>query len=218
MEHYTNEALWGSIWARRGLDLRVRLMVTLSVLTCLQRLPQLRTYLNSSLNAGLLPGEVQEVLIQCSAFGGFPVIVNALELYRDVLEARGTTATTTAPPEAGLEELDARGSQLWERLFGEPDSAGPDDEAAAVLDCIERRFVLGEIFQRPGLELAERALCAFASVIALGAAEAQRSWARACLRIGVGAQVLEEVVLQVAHYAGFPAARTAVRVLREVAG
>ena len=71
-----------------GLDIETADAVTLAVLTSLQRLAQLRTYLNSALNIGIGIRQIEEVLVQCSAAAGFPATVNALELLRDVLEGR----------------------------------------------------------------------------------------------------------------------------------
>jgi 4-carboxymuconolactone decarboxylase len=143
--HYTSEALWGSVWARDGLDIETRTLLTLAVLTSLQRLAQLRTYLNSALNIGIGIRQIEEVLVQCSASAGFPVTVNALELLRDVLEGRepdgppsgptapagvevaGTQAGGLAAPSgdvavggaaATADELDGRGEELQRRLFG----------------------------------------------------------------------------------------------------
>ena len=62
---------------------------------------------------------------------------------------------------------------------------------------------------RPGLDLAARAMCALASVIALRCPDEQRAWAEGCLRVGVEPASIKEIVLQSAYYAGFPAARTA---------
>jgi 4-carboxymuconolactone decarboxylase len=218
MEHYTGEALWGSVWARPGLTLRVRVLVTVSILATLQRSPQLRTYLNSALNAGLDPGEVREALIQCSAFAGFPVTVNALELFRDVIEARGTSVEGGEYTEVGLHELTARGGGLQERLFGAASTAGGQDrlEAWDVLDGLERGFVFGELFHRTGLDLPTRAVCALASVVALRLPNEQRAWVAGCLNAGDDPEAIGEVVLQSAYYAGFPAASAAMRIVHEV--
>jgi 4-carboxymuconolactone decarboxylase len=218
MEHYTGEALWGSVWSRPGLTLRLRVLLTVSILATLQRLPQLRTYLNSALNAGLDPGEVREALIQCSAFAGFPATVNALELFREVIDARETSVERGQITEVDLDELAARGGRLQQRFFGDSgETRAPDRlEASDVLDGLEREFVFGELFHRPGLDLPARAVCALASVVALRLPDDQRAWAAGCLHAGVAPEAIGEVVLQTAYYAGFPAATAAMRIVDEV--
>lgn len=194
--------------------MRLRVLVTLSILASLQRLPQLRTYLNSALNLGLDAAEVQETLIQCSAFAGFPATVNAMELFREALDSRAISVAGGEVPELELEELDARGMSLYTQLFGETDPpppaiAGGGGDALETLMAVERRFVYGELFCRPGLDQPGRAVCALASVIALRYPEEQRAWAEGCLRMGVEPASIQEIILQSAYYAGFPAARLA---------
>jgi 4-carboxymuconolactone decarboxylase len=219
---YTREAVFGSVWSRPGLTLRLRLLVTISVLTSLQRLPQLRTYLNSALNVHVAATELREALLQCSVFAGFPTTVNSLELLEEVLEARETVVEAEPVVQVSIEDLDARGRRLQVRLFGPPAAAGEVVIAGALgdapeaLDRIERQFAFGELFQRPDLDLAGRAMCGLAAVVALQRPEDQRRWAAACLRVGVEPAAVGEVVLQTAHYAGFPAAREAMQIVREV--
>jgi len=52
----TTEAIFGGVWARPGLALPYRMICTLAVLSVLQRLQQLRTYINCALNIGMPPG------------------------------------------------------------------------------------------------------------------------------------------------------------------
>jgi len=219
LEHYTSEALWGSVWARPGLDRRTRVLCTLAVLTSLQRMAQLRTYLNSALNVGVELAEIEEVLVQCSVQAGFPTTVNSLELLRDVLEARDRpssaerTGVVDEPP-PDLDGLTERGRALAERLFGAPPSgpdSGPEEagEPVRALSVVHERYVLGQIYLRPGLDLATRVLCTVAALTALGLDDEVARWAGAAGRVGLGRPAVEEVVLQCAYYAGFPAAERA---------
>jgi 4-carboxymuconolactone decarboxylase len=222
MEHYTTEALWGSVWTRTELDLRLRMLVTLSVLSCLQRLAQLRTYLNSAFNIGLEAVEVREVLIQSSVFAGFPATVNSLELLREVLEIRGLEVAPTAVSEADIASLDRRGAELQRRLFGEPTRGAQTREtlgdAAHTLRTLERRFVFGELLHRPGLSLADRAACALGAAVAAALPDEQRAWADGCRRAGLTPAAVEEIVLHAAYYVGFPQATAAMRAVNAALG
>jgi alkylhydroperoxidase/carboxymuconolactone decarboxylase family protein YurZ len=46
----------------------------------------------------------------------------------------------------------------------------------------------------------------------------QRAWTEGCLRVGVEPASIEEIVLQSAYYAGFPAARSARDAIQGVIG
>jgi 4-carboxymuconolactone decarboxylase len=194
------------------------MLVTVSILGSMQRLPQLRTYLNSALNLSLDMAAVREALIQCSVFAGFPATVNSLELLRDVLEARDLTIETDNPAEVALEGMASMGAAMQQTLFGSalaaeaprrPGEAPP----AAALASIEQQFVFGELFYRPGLDLPERCLCALGCVVALGPDSERASWISACLRVGIDRATVGEAILQCAYYAGFAGARSAMRLL-----
>jgi 4-carboxymuconolactone decarboxylase len=218
LEHLTGEALWGSIWSRPGLGLRDRMLATLAVLTSLQRMHQLRTYLSSALNIGVPGPEIQEVLIQCSLYAGFPTTVNGTELMRDVLERRGEEVTPPDVAEVPLEEMERRGRALYVRLFGEEPAPASESAVEAHLLGIELSYACGEVLQRPGLDLRGRAIVAVAASIALRDTGELRRWLPAALRAGLTRAEVDEVLAQCAYYAGFSAARQAFAVAAEVFG
>jgi 3-oxoadipate enol-lactonase / 4-carboxymuconolactone decarboxylase len=134
---------------------------------------------------------------------------------REVLEGRGLPVETDEVAEVDLDELDDRGLRLQQQLFGSASAAevvGPRQ----VFALIERRFVFGEIFHRPGLDLPSRAACALASTVALRMPEEERAWTGACLRVGMEPATIGGIVVQSAYYVGFPAAREAMRIAYEV--
>ena len=84
------------------------------------------------------------------------------------------------------------------------------------LDLITR-YAWGEIWTRPGLDDATRRLIVLATTIALGRWEEYRLHLRAALTEGkMSPDVVKELILQMAIYAGVPAANTAVNEAREV--
>jgi 4-carboxymuconolactone decarboxylase len=199
---YTTEALWGSVWGRPGLSRRDRLLATMAVMVAVARLQQLRTYFNSALNVGVDPVELHEIAIQCSVHAGFPVTVNALELLRDVLEARSDTVVLPDVPAVPIDELDLRGRALHLELFGSVPSVDDSGSAASALTTVELRFAFGEILSRPGLDLRARVIVAIAANVALRDAPEVARWMGAGLRVGLSKVELDEVLLQCAHYVG----------------
>lgn len=69
-----------SIWERPGLPLKTRCLVTVSVLTALGRVKQLRLHIAGALRNGNTPEEIAEVLLQCAVYSGFPTCADALEV------------------------------------------------------------------------------------------------------------------------------------------
>lgn len=78
-------------------------------------------------------------------------------------------------------------------------------------------FPFGDIYARKGLGLRERELATVAGLCALGHAVPQlRVHVHAALHVGCSPGEVVEVVMQMAVYAGFPAALNGLAVVREV--
>ncbi len=78
-------------------------------------------------------------------------------------------------------------------------------------------FPFGDIYAREGLGLRERELATVAALCVLGHAQPQlRVHVHAALHVGCKPAEVVEVVMQMAVYAGFPAALNGLSVVREV--
>lgn len=78
-------------------------------------------------------------------------------------------------------------------------------------------FPFGDIYARPGLGLREREIAAVAALCAMGTAAPQlRVHLHAALNVGCTPREIVEVVMQMAVYAGFPAALNGLAAVREV--
>jgi len=68
-------------------------------------------------------------------------------------------------------------------------------------------FPFGDIYQRPGLDLPQRELATVAALTALGHCQPQLAvHIHGALNVGCTAEQIVEVIIQMAVYAGFPAA------------
>ena len=215
MGHYSTEAIFGSVWARPGLERRYRMLATLAVLTTLQRMPELRVYIATALNIGLEPLEVQEALIHCSIYTGQPATVEALGEMRKVFAERGVSVEQPEVAAASLDELEKRGNALREQLLGSTGRAGAVQASVPGLQELLMRYPFGEIFHRPGLDLKSRVVCAISALIALRANPQLGLYAKEYPRAGLSREELVEVMVQAGPYAGFPATLNALAVLEE---
>jgi 4-carboxymuconolactone decarboxylase len=78
-------------------------------------------------------------------------------------------------------------------------------------------FPFGDIYSRPGLDLRSRQIATVAALTALGTAPRQlRVHIHGALNVGWTAAEVSEVVMQMAVYAGFPAALNGLAALKEV--
>ena len=97
--------------------------------------------------------------------------------------------------------------------------ANTSDFTADFQDFITR-VAWGDVWSRPGLDRRSRSIAVLTSLIAHGHHEELAMHVRAALRNGLTPEEIKEVLLQVAIYAGVPAANAAFavaqRTLREV--
>lgn len=76
---------WGEIWARPGLDLRVRSCITVAMLVALGREEELALHLRGALNNGVTVEELKEVLLQAAVYCGMPAANGAFKTAARVL-------------------------------------------------------------------------------------------------------------------------------------
>lgn len=79
------EFAFGEIYCRTGLNNKQRQLVTLGALTAQGGCePQLHVHLNASIRVGLSKEEIIETLIHCSPYTGFPKVLNAINVAKQV--------------------------------------------------------------------------------------------------------------------------------------
>jgi 3-oxoadipate enol-lactonase/4-carboxymuconolactone decarboxylase len=77
---------WGEIWARPGLDRRMRSCLTLIVLVALNRMDELALHVRAALRNGVTPEEIKEVLLHSAIYCGVPAANSAFAIAKRVLE------------------------------------------------------------------------------------------------------------------------------------
>ncbi|OAI39511.1 4-carboxymuconolactone decarboxylase [Actinobacteria bacterium SCGC AG-212-D09] len=77
---------WGSVWAREGLDRRMRSAITLALLAALGRDAELALHLRAARRNGLSDEEIGEVLLHTGVYAGVPATNAALAIAQRVLE------------------------------------------------------------------------------------------------------------------------------------
>jgi 4-carboxymuconolactone decarboxylase len=112
----------------------------------------------------------------------------------------------------------ADGERQARRLFGDRrygETRAPADRARRRLLALADEVVFGRVYSRPGLTLPERAMCTVAALTVLREPVQLRAHLGGALNVGVTPGQLEEIITQMAMYAGFPAALNAMLALDE---
>lgn len=113
------------------------------------------------------------------------------------------------------DERAARGQAILTKLTGSPPPEGPLLPLAE-FSKITVEHLFGDVWTRPGLEIEQRELITLATLIAAGRETELRFHFSSARNLGLTRQALEEVIIHVAHYAGWPTGVGASRVLAEV--
>lgn len=86
---------FGYIFQRPPLDLRIRALINVGIMTALDRRSILRTWIVGALNAGCASDEVREAIIQASLYAGLPPTHAGLIMLKEVLEERESSGQQT---------------------------------------------------------------------------------------------------------------------------
>ena len=113
--------------------------------------------------------------------------------------------------ERGVRALASIDGQAGQRVVDALADVAPDFARYLI------EFPFGDIYARPGLGLREREIATIAALTALGNAAPQlKVHIEAGLNVGLGRAEIVEILMQMAVYAGFPAALNGLFAAKEV--
>lgn len=111
----------------------------------------------------------------------------------------------------GMEMLKKMNPKSYKQLSDNLENIAPD------LARFVAEFPYGDVYTRPGLDLKTRELVTIAAITALGTAPLQlKSHIKGALNVGCTREEIVEVLIQMAVYAGFPAALNGIYAAKEV--
>ena len=159
--------------------------------------------------AALSPEEAEEVLLQSYLFLGFPVALNALQLWRRRTE-RPAPRVRPEPPAVWIE----RGEAVCREVYGHQYEA-LREVMSGIHPELDRWAVVegyGKVLGRPELDLATRELCIAAQLAGTDASRQLHSHLRGCLNVGNTPETVDAALDAVSDLIGGDRARAAGRV------
>lgn len=81
---FSMSTVMGDVWTRPGLQRTQRVLVTIALLTALNRPAQLRAYVGVGINAGLTRAEICEAILHTAIYAGFPAAVEGFRVAAEV--------------------------------------------------------------------------------------------------------------------------------------
>lgn len=84
LSRFVVEFPYSEIYTRKEVDLKTRELCTVAALTAIGTIPQLKDHINAALNVGNTPVEIVEIIMQMSAYAGFPKAINGVMAAKEV--------------------------------------------------------------------------------------------------------------------------------------
>ncbi|NEU07996.1 4-carboxymuconolactone decarboxylase [Flavihumibacter sp. R14] len=211
--------IFGEVFYIGDLDDKTRELITITVLTTNQTLPQLKAHTNAALNIGVSPIEIREVVYQCAPFIGFPKVLNALDTINSVFKSRGIKLPLENKGTVQENERFEKGKEKQFPLYGEGMKQNMKDlpgEFAEAIPRILTETCFGDFYTRDGLDIKTRELTIYCALAALGGTERQMaSHAVGNLKVGNSKEKLLSAMVHCYPYLGFPRVSNAINVIRE---
>lgn len=214
--------IFGEICYTGSLDNRLRELVTVTVLTVNQTLPQLKAHVGACLNVGVPPLEIREAVYQCAPFIGFPKTLNAIAAMNDVFTQKGIALPLEKAETVTEETRLDKGKEIQHQLYGDEIARRyawlPEDFSGKIPQWLTE-LCFGDFATRHGLDGKTRELLTVVILAALGGAETQvRSHVAGAIKAGNTTEEIISALSQAMPYMGFPRLFNTLNALRDIVG
>lgn len=85
-QDFLMEYAWGSIWARPGLDVKTRSMITIAMLVAMGRMEELKLHIRATLNTGVSRDEVKEIMMHAAIYAGVPLAFGSFQIAAQIFD------------------------------------------------------------------------------------------------------------------------------------
>ena len=84
LQHYVTEHGWGASWARGGLPLKTRSIMSLAMIFALNRPRELEIHLRAALRNGITKREIKEIFIHVATYCGAPAALDSFRIAKKI--------------------------------------------------------------------------------------------------------------------------------------
>jgi 4-carboxymuconolactone decarboxylase len=211
--------IFGEIFYIGNLDDKTRELITITILTTNQTLPQLKAHTNAALNIGVPPIQIREAVYQTAPFIGFPKVLNALDTINKVFTSRGIALPLENKGTIEENQRFEKGKEMQFPLYGDGMKQYMRDLPGGFAEAIPRLLTescFGDFYTRGGLDTKTRELLIFCALATLGGTERQMaSHAVGNLKVGNNKETLISATVHSYPYIGFPRVSNAINAIKE---
>lgn len=200
--------IFGEVCFTGTLDNRIRELITVTVLTVNQTLPQLKAHVGACLRVGLSPLTIREAVYQCAPFIGFPKTLNAISAMNEVFEQQGIALPLEQAETVTEEDRLEKGRAIQAPVYGQEIAdryAWMPQEYGEKIPQWLTGLCFGDFATRKGLTEKTRELLTVVMLAALGGAELQvQAHIAGALRVGNTREEVICALVQAMPYMGIP--------------
>lgn len=211
LDRYTQERLLGDVWKRPGLTARDRSIVTVAALVARNQTTEMPFYLNLTLDSGVKPREISEIMTHLALYTGWANAMSAAAVAKDVFAARSIGADQLSASQPTLLPLDeaaeADRAARVSRQFGA-------DFPAVVQNTTDVLF--RDLWLRPDLAPRDRSLVTVSALIATGQVAQISYHLNRAMDNGLTQAQAAEAIAHLAFYVGWPNVFSALPVAKDV--
>jgi 4-carboxymuconolactone decarboxylase len=213
----------GNLWSRPQLSRRDRSLIVVTFLTVIGADEELRAHVRGGLNHGLERHEIREIVNQVAGYAGFPMAMRAARIVDEVLAAiDGVERLPAKEPAAAVDDPDRwlAATDVMGTLWAGRAATDPSEARAGIIEALggvgELAFDwgFGELWARNELSRRDRSMVTVA-ILAILKCEAELAvHVPGALNHGVSREEVEEIMVQLTVYGGFPRAVEGMRATR----
>ena len=216
----------GDIWSREQFSRRDRSLVVITFLTALGREVELQQHVSGGLNHGLTRDEIDEIMVQLAPYIGVPfALAGAGVVARTLAAADGKPERSAPPAPAEAKDRETRrrdGLAVLQTLLGLPEGTDMSPVGDSTVEQLGDagdfvvEYAFGDVWSRPQLSRRDRSLVVISALAAQAMEHELEIHLRGALNHGVTPAEIEEAMLTLVVYAGFPKAINGIHLARKL--
>ena len=213
----------GTLWSRPQLSRRDRSLIVVTFLATLGAVDEFLTHVQGALNHGVTRDEIEEIVNQVAGYAGFPLAMQAARLVDQVWIRLDNVERLPAKKGAQAKDDDVRrglATQVMSTLFAGRTSSDPATARQAIVDALGGvgelafDFGFGELWSRDALSRRDRSMVTVAILAILARVDELAVHVPGALNHGCSREEVEEIMVQLTVYGGFPRAVEGMRATR----
>ena len=210
LEKYAQGPL-ADLWKRPGLTPLDRSIVTVAALISRNQTIEMSHYFNLALDNGVKPREISEIITHLAFYSGWANAMSAAAVARDVFAQRKIGTDQLPPASPKLLPLDKDAEEKRATAVGQQFGKVAPGIVQNTTDVLFR-----DLWLRPDLAPRDRSLVTVSALIASGHVAQISYHLNRAMDNGLTQEQAGEVVTQLAFYAGWPNAFSALPVVKDV--